>query len=152
MDFARLAIQERKVRLILLGDSAATAFADELAQGLNISKEDELEGAAGLVDLTGQTDLPRVVSILKSSQVFVGNDSGLMHLAAALGIPTVGVFGSSNPDWTRPIGSRTLPLVVKGFSCHPCYLKVCNQKEFCLDSIPAGDVLQGIDGLLEMEN
>ncbi len=148
LDFVREAIGDRAVRLVLLGDSAATVFAKGLAEGLNLTMADELDGGPGLVDLTGQTDLHQVVSILKSSQIFVGNDSGLMHLAAALGVPTVGIFGSSNPHWTSPRGPRTQVVNAEGFSCRPCYLKTCNQKEFCLDTIFAPSVLKAIDTLL----
>ncbi len=146
--FVREAIKERGVRMVLLGDSAASGYALELAQELEIDRSEELTGGAGLVDLTGRTDLDRVVAIMKMCRVFVGNDSGLMHLAAALGVPTVGIFGSSNPRWTSPRGPCTRIVKADGFACRPCYLKSCNQKEFCLDSIFAPQVLSAVDHLL----
>ncbi len=148
LDFVRETIEDRAVRLVLLGDAAATVFAQGLAEGLDFTMADQLDGGPGLVDLTGKTDLHQVVSILKASQVFVGNDSGLMHLAAALGVPTVGIFGSSNPHWTSPRGPCTAVVNAEGFSCRPCYLKTCNQKEFCLETIFAPSVFKAIDSLL----
>ena len=148
MDFVKTAIQKHGKRVVLLGDSAASAFAKGLAEGLDLSLEQKLDGKPGLVDFTGRTDLQKVVSILKSCQVFVGNDSGLMHLAAALEVPTVGVFGSSNPQWTSPMGPRTQVVHPEGFDCRPCYRKSCNQKEFCLDTITAESVMHAVDLLI----
>jgi len=148
LEFVRTAIGQREVRLVVLGDSAASNFAQGLADGLNLPLSENLEGGPGLVDLTGRTDLGKVVSILKVCRVFVGNDSGLMHLAAALSVPTVGVFGSSNPEWTSPRGPLTRVVSAEGFSCRPCYLKSCNQKEFCMETIKAPEIFAAIDQLL----
>ena len=71
-----------------------------------------------------------------------------MHLAAALGVATVGIFGSSNPDWTAPLGPRTAFITAAGFDCRPCYRKTCNQPEFCLDRIGAEDVYELAQTLL----
>jgi heptosyltransferase-2 len=148
VEFAAEAIEQRKIRLVVVGDSAASDFARKLAKALSISPENELPGQAGLVDLTGKTDLPQVVSLMKSCEVFVGIDSGLMHLAAALGVATVGIFGSSNPRWTSPRGAKTKVVTAEGFDCRPCYLKTCNQKEFCLDTVGADRIFSAIDELL----
>lgn len=152
LGFVKTAIMDRGVQLVLLGDAAAKDFARGLADGLDMPLSEKFEGTAGLVDLTGQTDLKQVVSIMKASQVFVGNDSGLMHLAGALGMPTVGLFGSSNPDWTSPVGPRCRAVAAEGFSCRPCYLKNCNQKEFCLDTINASRVLSAVDDVLSLNS
>lgn len=149
--FARAVLSRKSVRLVLLGDKAAGAFAQELAENLEIPAALNMDDDGPLVDLTGRTDLTAVVSLLKGSRLFVGNDSGLMHLSGALGCRTVGIFGSSNPLWTRPLGPRTAVAVPEGFACRPCYLKACNQQEFCLDTIEADDVLALADSLLEME-
>jgi heptosyltransferase-2 len=101
-----------------------------------------------LLDLTGRTDLARAVAVLKASAAFIGNDSGLMHLAAALGRPTIGVFGSSNPDWTAPRGPKTRAVVPEGFSCRPCYRKTCNQPEFCLDTVTGEHVFAAVSELV----
>ena len=100
------------------------------------------------MDLTGRTDLVEAVAVLKSSSAFIGNDSGLMHLAAALGKPTVGIFGSSNPDWTAPVGPRTRAIIPHGFACRPCYLKKCNQPVFCLETVEAGAVLTAVEEMI----
>ncbi len=148
LEFVRSVVSLRKAKLVVLGDLAASDFTAKLIEETGYSASDDLNGNSEIVDLTGKTDLKQVVSILKSCQVFVGNDSGLMHLAGALKVPTVGVFGSSNPQWTHPCGPRTRVVVAEGFACQPCYLKECNQKEFCLDSVSAQQVMLAVDEVL----
>jgi len=139
--FLRLATREQGVRLVLLGDAAARGFSAKLRDDFEGNWGEDLDGSTDVVDLTGRTDLKAAVGVLKAAQAFIGNDSGLMHVAAALGLPTVGIFGSSNPDWTSPVGPRTGAVVPEGFSCRPCYRKTCNQPVFCLETIEAAAVL-----------
>lgn len=148
-ELARLVLADGQVRLVLLGDAAASGFTRALAAGLGLTPDPDLDGQAPLVDLTGRTDLRQVVSILKGCRLFVGNDSGLMHLAGALQRPTVGIFGSSNPHWTQPLGERTRVVIPEGFACRPCYLKTCNQPRFCLETVRAEEVLAAGRSLLE---
>lgn len=128
-------------RVLVLGDGAAAPLVAALraeTAGLAWARgEAAVAGEPGsdVVDLAGATDLAGVAGWLRASVAYVGNDSGLMHLAAALGVATVGLFGSSNPDWTRPLGPRAVALAADGFACRPCYRRTCNQRAFCLDTI-----------------
>ena len=148
-DFLELAIGKAGVRIVLLGDEAARGFTHRLRERFNDSWSEDPLGGAAITDLTGRTDLLAAAGILKSSSAFIGNDSGLMHLAAALDRPTVGVFGSSNPDWTSPLGRHARAVVPVGFTCRPCYLKTCNQAEFCLDTVTGETVLAAVLELVE---
>lgn len=148
-EMASLTRESRGVRLVFLGDEAARGFTSQLRGTVEGSWGEDLGGTADFVDLTGLTNLAEAVSVLKSSSAFVGNDSGLMHLAAALGKPTVGIFGSSNPDWTAPVGPRTRAVTPHGFDCRPCYLKKCNQAQFCLETVEAGTVLSAVEELVD---
>lgn len=143
-DFLELAIGQAGVRIVLLGDEGARGFTHKLRERFKDIWGEDPHGGAAITDLTGKTDLLTAAGILKSSRAFIGNDSGLMHLAAALGRPTVGVFGSSNPDWTSPLGRHARAIVPVGFSCRPCYLKTCNQSEFCLDTVAGETVLTAV--------
>jgi len=147
-DFLELAIGVAGVRIVLLGDEAARKFTFGLRERFGSSWGEEPGHATAVLDLTGKTDLLGAAAILKSSSAFIGNDSGLMHLAAALDKPTVGVFGSSNPDWTAPLGRFARAVVPEGFSCRPCYRKTCNQTEFCLDTVTAETVLAVVNDLV----
>lgn len=148
LQFSRLVLEQERAELILLGDAGAGSFAGEMARHLGIEAASTPQGRPGLVDLTGKTTLEEVVALLKSAAAFVGNDSGLMHLSAALGLATLGIFGSSNPAWTAPQGPRARALVALGFPCQPCYRKTCNQPKFCLDTVAGSEVLAAMNDLL----
>jgi ADP-heptose:LPS heptosyltransferase len=75
-----------------------------------------LEALPGAVDLRGRLSLPEVAACLARCALFVGNDSGLMHLAAAAGAPTLGLFGPSRADEYAPVGRCTAIVVAPGES------------------------------------
>ncbi|MCB1183036.1 lipopolysaccharide heptosyltransferase II [bacterium] len=139
-ELVEAAVRDAGARVVFLGDAAAAPFAAALCSGSRRRAAAAWAEAADLVDLTGRTDLVEVVRVLRAATAFVGNDSGLMHVAGALGVPTVGVFGSSNPDWTRPLGPWTTAVTAAGFPCRPCYRRTCNQPEFCLATIGGAEV------------
>jgi len=82
------------------------------------------------LDLAGRTGLGEALALLSRLSLFLTNDSGLMHAAAALGAPTVAVFGSTNPVTTAPLGPR-VALVRQAVECSPCLKPQC----------PRGDLL-----------
>lgn len=90
-----------------------------------------------------------VIAFLESARLYVGNDSGPMHIAAALSIPVVGIFGSSNPRRWHPWGARHRTLSA-GLDCSPCHGKWCtNPAEFaCLDELPIETVYDACLDLL----
>jgi len=147
-EFMNLAIREFGLRIVLLGDSQAGAFAVDLCKLVPGVWSNTFDDRTTIVDLTGRTDLPEVARVLKACGGFVGNDSGLMHLAGALGVPTVGIFGSSNPDWTAPRGTQTAAVVAEGYACRPCYRRTCNQTRFCLLDVTAPAVMDALQDLM----
>ncbi|MDO9170781.1 MAG: lipopolysaccharide heptosyltransferase II [bacterium] len=138
--FVGLAVAEAGARVVLIGDPPARSMAERVRAacddaGSGVSWSASLAATPGCCDLVGRTDLPGLVALLRGADLFVGNDSGPMHLAAALGTPTVGIFGSSSPIWTGPRGARTTVVAVEGFRCHPCFLRACPKPLFCLETI-----------------
>ena len=65
-----------------------------------------LAALPGAIDLVGRLTLPQVAALLSRAALFIGNDSGLMHLAAAAGAPTLGLFGPTPADEYGPCGPR----------------------------------------------
>lgn len=91
------------------------------------------------------------MAFLKLSQGTVANDSGIMHLSAALGTPTLGIFGSSSPDLTSPLGPRT-DHVYENVECSPCFERYCPLDEDryrCLESIESDLVIDRFMELLD---
>jgi heptosyltransferase-2 len=82
-------------------------------------------------DLAGVTGLGELLGVLAESAGVLSNDSGTMHLAAALGKPVVGVFGSTNPAWTGPIGPHAT-FIAQPVFCSPCYDTHCKQNFECM--------------------
>lgn len=100
----------------------------------------------GFTDL----ELPEITALAARASVFVGNDSGIAHIAAAVGTPTVVVFGSSNIDHWRPWTDAPNEIVYEKFACQPCAGYVC--KEFdtpqCILSVRAESVVAAIEKVL----
>ncbi|MDX9822591.1 MAG: lipopolysaccharide heptosyltransferase II [Syntrophales bacterium] len=105
--------------------------------------------AAGpLVDIAGQTGLKEAIAVMARCDLFISNDSGLMHLATALGVPTVAIFGSTNPMTTAPVGKRSV-VVRREVDCSPCLKTDCPTDFRCMDRITVEDILEAAGGLLQ---
>jgi heptosyltransferase II len=107
----------------------------------------------------GPETVPRLrdaAALLERCRLFVGNDSGPMHLAAALGVPTLGLFGPGSPRSTAPRGSPGSVATLGGdYPCSPCrqdFFRECppapTGKPFCLEEIDVERVLDAATGLL----
>jgi len=100
-----------------------------------------------LVDLTGETTLREAISLIARCRLFVSNDSGLMHVAGALGTPTVAIFGSTNPLTTSPVGQKSI-VITKNVDCSPCLKETCPTDFICMDLITADEVYNTAVALL----
>ncbi len=105
------------------------------------------------VDLAGDTDLRQVVDLLSLAEMVVCNDSGLMHVAAALERPLVAVYGSSDPGFTPPLGEHCR-VISAGLACSPCFKRKCPDGSYaCLEEIEVSRVQREMVELLgQQEN
>jgi heptosyltransferase-2 len=107
----------------------------------------EIEQAAGGVcrNLCGETSLAEAIDLLAACSLVVSNDSGLMHVAAALGRPLVAVYGSSSPAYTPPL-SADARILKLNLPCSPCFQRVCPLGHFnCMMQLVPDQVLGAID-------
>jgi heptosyltransferase-2 len=89
---------------------------------------------SGAESWAGRTDLPTQARICRDAALAVCNDSGLAHLAAAVGAPTIVVFGSTSSAWTAPLGPR-VAVVQRAPVCAPCFARTCRIGYACLEAV-----------------
>jgi heptosyltransferase-2 len=101
-----------------------------------------------VVDMTAKTTLPQVMALIHCCNVFVTNDSGLMHVAAALDTPTVAIFGSTDHVATGPFSKKAV-VIRKEMECSPCLQSRCPLKHLrCLEEISSQEVYAELAGIL----
>jgi heptosyltransferase II len=86
------------------------------------------------IDLTEKTAIADLPPLLSHCHLFIGNDSGAMHIAAAVGLPVVAVFGPTDPHGTAPVTPRSTIVQQKPF-CSPCFLRHCPIDHRCMRNI-----------------
>ena len=135
--FARLAqrLGSRGYDVWLVGSAKDAALGAEIAT---------LSGAA-CVNLCGATSLAEAIDVLASAQFVVSNDSGLMHVAAALARPLAALYGSSSPAFTPPLSDRATILKLD-LECSPCFRRECPLGHFnCMMQLTPDQVFDAID-------
>jgi heptosyltransferase-2 len=105
-------------RIVVIGSEGDRPF------GARIIEEAGIEG----YNLAGMGDVEDLLCVLRGSSLVIGNDSGPVHLSAAMGRPTVTIFGSTSPEWTAPKG-RSTAIVRTGLDCSPCFERGCPHGE-----------------------
>ncbi len=127
----------QRLPVVLVGTEPTTAVTEKMAHRV--------------LDLGGQTDLPTLAALCGMARVFVGIDSGVLHLAAAMGTPVVGIFGPT--DW-RKTGPRGVPqrIVRHAVECSPCLLSTCKwsgeDERKCLTRLAPIQVVEAVRELI----
>jgi len=100
------------------------------------------------VNLMGETGLSQLTALMKRSLLFIGNDGGPMHIAAAVGCPVLGLFGPTDPAVWGPRGSK-VKVIYKGLDCEECFYPGCSRgEESCMRQISVEEVCQVAQSLL----
>ncbi|HXG34990.1 MAG TPA: lipopolysaccharide heptosyltransferase II [Bryobacteraceae bacterium] len=115
--------------------------ARERALGETVARTAAGLGARAL-NLAGTTSLAEFIELAAACRLFLANDSGAMHVASALGVPTVAVFGATDPEATGPAGP-SVRVVREPVSCSPCLLRECPIDHRCMRAVSADLVVQG---------
>jgi heptosyltransferase II len=129
---ARL-LAERGLDVWVVGGPGEKALAAEIVAG----------GGSRVRDLTG-TDLRNGILAMAAARVAISNDSGLMHIAAALGTPTMGIFGPTSPYHWAPLNGLAATVQTKTtLPCQPCHRPVCTMNDHrCMRDIAASEIVE----------
>lgn len=94
-------------------------------------------------NLAGKTTVRELIHELRTCEALLTNDTGTMHLAAFIGVPTISIFGSTEPNWTGPIGSRH-HVIRHHVECSPCFLRECPLDFRCMKEIEPDEVAEAV--------
>ena len=131
--FAKLAdiLIERKMQVLFLGVAAEKQFVEDIQAQMRHSS----------INIAGRTNLQQLGAVLQNCHLFIGNDSGPMHIAAAVGTRVIGLFGPSSPQRFGPFGDNCTA-IRKELDCLPCMKEKCRLGvEGCIVEISVEDVL-----------
>jgi len=123
--------------MVVFGDMAGASLVDEITQGMG----------ERVVNLAGKTTLRELLALIDGCDAFLSNDSGPMHIAAALQVPLLAIFGSTNPTKTGPY--KFGEVLYKQVSCSPCYKRVCPIDFRCMEKISSDEVFDRLVALVK---
>jgi heptosyltransferase II len=125
-------------QIILLGGKSDYDTAEEVKRLAQTS----------LLNLAGKTDLKKAVYLISQCRLFISNDSGLMHIAGALNIPTIAIFGSTNPVTTSPAGNQSV-IIRQEVPCSPCLRETCPTDFRCMKLVSVENVWQAAQNVFK---
>lgn len=131
--------RERAVRCVLVGAQGDRAAGREI--------ESSLPPDLSVVNLIGRTDLRLLMGVLQACSAFVSNDSGAMHLAAAVGLPVTALFGPTKERVTAPVGDHDV--LLHQVFCRPCMLRECPIDHRCMKRITVDEVYAAVTRRLD---
>ena len=136
-EVARRLVDEYEAKVVLFGGKDDRSICNDV---LNV-----MQG----INLAGEVDLRKSIALLSRCNLFITNDSGLMHIAASLGVPIIAIFGSTDPKLTGPLGDN-VRIIKKGIECSPCFERECKYGHYnCMKMITAQDVYDAATAFLE---
>lgn len=136
IELARRLSETFSARFLILGGSNDREACSVVADGIG----------RDAVSLSGKTTVRELAALLKQCVLLVANDSGPLHLAAATGIPTIGIFGPTDPRRSAPPAHCTV--IAKSVQCSPCYRRECPTDLLCMTSVSVEEVYREAATLL----
>jgi heptosyltransferase-2 len=129
----------------IFGSGNDKGIADEIVSGVNFDKLAHCKNLAAL------TSLAEAIDLMSATTAVVSNDSGLMHVAAALNKPLVALFGSTSPDFTPPL-TQCVRILSTDIDCRPCFKRVCPYGHLrCLTELAPVRVVSALDELMTVQ-
>jgi heptosyltransferase-2 len=128
----------------LFGSNKDSEISNKIASQIDESYLHSFKNLAGL------TNLAEAIDLISFAQACVSNDSGLMHVAAALNVPVIAIYGSTSPEFTPPLAEK-VELLSTEIDCRPCFQRKCPLGHLrCLKDIQPTLVSQSVDRLLDL--
>jgi len=131
-------VERRGARILLIGSLKERPILDEVGARMRHPA----------INLGGRTDLGTLVGLLARTQMLLTNDTGAMHVAAAVGTPVLAIFGPTDAQATGPLGPHS-QIVREPVPCSPCLLRECPIDHRCMTHVTADQVLQATLELLK---
>lgn len=119
--------------ILILGDKKEKSIAKKIIQSVS--------DASYIIDLTGLTSLAGAMAIISGASIVITNDSGLMHVTAALGCSQIAIFGPTDPKVTGPYGDTT-EIIYHPLPCAPCKYRICPKDHACMKAIRVEEVYE----------
>jgi heptosyltransferase-2 len=120
---------------VIFGSASDALLAETIASGIARA------GGEAPLNLAGKTSLRELAAALKICDLVLTNDTGPMHLAAAVGAPVVVVFGSTSPELTGPVFSSRARVARRNVPCAPCFRRACPIDLRCLRGVETDQVV-----------
>ena len=139
--FARVMdmLQKPGRRFVLLGGPGEEGLAEKISALMTSPP----------INTVGRTTVAEALVLVGRCGLFLSNDSGLMHAAAALRIKQVALFGSTDPEKTAPLNDKAVVIHPQGVSCSPCFKRKCPENFECMKAITVEEVYAAAEKLLE---
>ena len=134
--FAQLAdglIARERMRIMIVGSGSEASQIEQMSRQMS----------QPAINLAGETELLQLAALLRRANLLVSNDSGPMHLAAAVGTPVVAIFGPTDPSRVGPYGDGHVVLR-KEIDCSRCTRRACIRDALCMKAIGVSDVFEAV--------
>jgi heptosyltransferase-2 len=136
-------LQYGSTKVIVLGDSISQGVLSDLLERADIP---------GLISAISKTTIAQSAGLIKLSHIFIGNDTGMLHVAAALKKRCIGIFGSTSPEQVMPPADQSI-FLWKRLTCSPCFFHqpvpdfLCSHDIQCLTSLSVEEVMEAVTTL-----
>ena len=140
LEVAASLAQQENIKIVLIGSPNDHAIGQRFSRVLG----------PALVDLIGKTRIRQLSLVFDRVRLFIANDSGPIHVAAACRVPVIACFGPTNPQATGPYGTGHVSLVSQTTACRPCGLRKCQNPHYleCLESVSVEEVISQAERIL----
>ncbi|MFQ5329676.1 MAG: glycosyltransferase family 9 protein [Thermodesulfobacteriota bacterium] len=131
-------VEGRGMKVVVVGGPNDREYGEEIASHVE-----------GILNLAGMTTIKELAFLMKWSRLVISVDSGPLHIAAAVGVPVIAIFGPTAPWRTGPYGENNL-ILTGGIECSPCFSRRCSKSTLeCMAAVTVKRVMEGVEALLK---